>query len=250
MTTQTPMTTRRPLARTLTGLSGLTLAALLTLTACSGEADSAEFTDSAQGASQDTSGTDAAAQSPSGGSTVEPSATGDGAGGESGAGERSASVVPADAAETITYDIPSEGIDGTVTVGLHHLERRGQTLELLLTYTPEFSGNETQTLFDLHAGDHSLVAPALFDRENLKRYDILRVGGAWDTGAHWATSQGKVELASGETQPYWATFAAPEDEIDTLNVAVPAGPEFQDVTIETASGTDSEGGTGAEDGDS
>lgn len=261
MTTHTPRPPhdahRRPLARTLTAVSGVALAGLLTLTACSGEADPAEFTDNPTGAAQDAgndggSGTEAGSGA-SDGSSDPASAGGETAGegtGEGGdaPGAQSSTVDPADAMETITYDIPNAEIDGTMTVGLHHLERRGQTMELLLTFTPEFTGHEAYSLWDLHAKNHALVPPALFDRENLKRYDILRYTGGYDNGAHWSSTQAEIDLASGDTQSYWATFAAPEDEIDTINVAVPAGPEFQDVKIESTDGAGADAATDSGEG--
>lgn len=118
-----------------------------------------------------------------------------------------------------------------MTVGLHHLRVEGRTMELLLTYTPEFDQHEQYTLWELHARNHALVAPSLYDRENLKRYSILRDGG-WSSGGMWATRQADVELASGETQAYWANFAVPEDDIETINVGIPNVPEFKDVEIE------------------
>lgn len=161
-------------------------------------------------------------------------------------------IDPEDAVDTITYDIPSESIDGTMTVGLHHLRVEGETMELLLTYTPEFSGHQAYNLWELHARNHSLVAPSLFDRENLKRYDILRTCGLWDVSCVWATPQADVDLASGDTQAYWANFAVPEDEIETINIGIPNAPEFEDVEIDwdgAEPGDEDTGQDDAEDGE-
>ena len=155
-------------------------------------------------------------------------------------------IDPADAVDTISYTLPTDEIDGTMTVGLHHLIQRGRTMELLLTYTPEFRESGTFSLWELHGGNHSNVPPALFDRENLKRYDILRDGGTWDSAEIWNSKQAEHKLASGDTQAYWATFAAPEDDIDTINIAIPGAPEFEDVPIEQGAAADDATAEGGE----
>lgn len=151
-------------------------------------------------------------------------------------------IDPADAVSTITYTLPSDEIEGTMTVGFHHLRARGATMELLLTYTPDFTGDQARTLWELHGKNHSNVAPALFDRVNLKRYDILRNGGTWDGEEIWNSKQAEHTLSSGDTQAYWANFAAPEDDIETLDIGIPGAPEFEDVPIDKAPST--EGGQG------
>lgn len=209
----------------------LTSLAALSLTACSGAGGEAEFDEPADGATSDGATTEEQADGPDasdGGGQEQPSQEADGA-------EPAALVDPADAVDTISYTLPSGDIDGTMTVGLHHLRVRGDTMELLLTFTPEFTEPGAFTLWDLHGQNHTAVAPSLFDRVNLKRYDILTKGSLWDTKAKWVSMQDEHELASGDTQAYWATFAAPVDDIDTVNVGMPAGPEFEDVPIERGS---------------
>lgn len=215
-------TTRR---RALLALASLTA---LSLTACSGGGD-AEFEEdggAGNGAADGDAGKDAADQ--------EPSTASDGGGAEQAADDQpsASSVDPAEAIATLDYALPSDEIEGTMTVGLHHLRRRGETLELLLTFTPQFSGPEAHTLWDLHGGNHAMVGPALFDRENLTRYDILTTNGGWSAAERWSSEQAEHELTSGTSQPYWATFAAPVDDIDVLDVSLPAGATFEDVQIE------------------
>ena len=219
--------TRRRAALALTALAALPLAAC-------GVTEQADFED----------GPDSPApEEPEESEAAQPAAS-DGGGDESQTGTDGASggapevIDPADAVDTISYTLPTDEIDGTMTVGLHHLIQRGQTVELLLTYTPEFRESGTFSLWELHGDNHSNVPPALFDRENLKRYDILRDGGTWDSAEIWNSKQAEHKLASGDTQAYWATFAAPEDDIDTINIAIPGAPEFEDVPIEQASSDD------------
>lgn len=162
--------------------------------------------------------------------------------------EESSVVDPEDAVETVTYPIVHDDIEGEMTVGFHHLRVEGETMELLLTYTPEFDEHGAYNLWHLHNRSHYSVEPVLYDRENLKRYNVLRSGGNFDIG-HWATNQADVDVASGETQAYWANFAAPEDDISTINLGMPLGPEFKDIEIEWGDSQPSDQDTEAEDFD-
>lgn len=205
--------------------AGLAALAALTLTACASETEPAD--PATQGAAEEpdtetTTDDDTAA-------TDDETADTDADAGN--AASAAGPVEPGDALETVTYEIPTEDIDGTITVGFHHLQVDENTMELLLTFTPEFEQDEAYTLWQLHSQDHSQVAPALYDRDNLKRYDILRSGGGWDTGNVWASGQHVIELASGDTQAYWANYAVPEDDIDTISVGIPNAPEIKDVEI-------------------
>lgn len=227
--------TRRRAALALTALAALPLAAC-------GVTEQADFEDGPDSpAAEVPEESDAEQPSPSDGGGEEQQTGADDASG--GAPEV---IDPADAVDTISYTLPTDELDGTMTVGLHHLIQRGRTMELLLTYTPEFRESGTFSLWELHGDNHSNVPPALFDRDNLKRYDILGTGSAWDTPNVWNSKQAEHKLASGDTQAYWATFAAPEDDIDTINIAIPGAPEFEDVPIEQGVAADDATAEGGE----
>lgn len=215
-------------------LSALLLIGALALSACSTEGSTAGFTegeDSTEQAAATEETADQATAESSPETSDDASADNNGeSDDENGASDTQISAD--DAEETVTYNIPTGDIDGTITVGFHSLKERGDTMELTLTYTPEFEGGDAYSLYHLHSNDHAMVAPALFDRENLKRYDILRVGPTWDSENVWNSRQAVTNLNSGDTQVYQATFAAPQDDIDTINVSASGAPEFEDVQIE------------------
>ncbi|MGP5056094.1 hypothetical protein ACTXJ3_13540 [Brachybacterium paraconglomeratum] len=220
-------TTRRGALLALASLGAFSLAA------CSTGGD-AEFEESGGNGAGD-GGSD------SGSDGKEQPAASDGGGEENSAGgaddsQAASSVDPADAIATLEYPIASDEVEGTMTVGLHHLRRRGKTLELLLTFTPEFTEPGAFTLWNLHGDNHAVVAPALVDRANLTRYDILNTSQNYDSPAMWNSKQAAVELSSGDTQAYWANFAAPIDDITAIDVVMGAGPSFEDVQIEAEEG--------------
>ena len=103
-------------------------------------------------------------------------------------------------------------------------------------FSPQLNRDMVEVLWDLHGDDHSVVAPALVDRANLTRYDILTTNGSYDGPTMWNSKQAAVELASGDTQAYWANFAAPIDDISAIDVVMGAGPSFEDVQIEAEEG--------------
>ncbi|WP_062948177.1 hypothetical protein [Brachybacterium sp. sponge] len=221
------LTTRRGALLALASLGALSLAACTT-------GGDAEFEESGGNEAGD-GGSDSDS-----GDQEQPAAS-DGGGEEGSAGgaddaQAASSVDPADAIATLEYPIASDEAEGTMTVGLHHLRRRGETLELLLTFTPEFTEPGAFTLFDLHGDNHSVVAPALVDRANLTRYDILNTSKSYDSPAMWNSTQNVIELSSGDTQAYWANFAAPIDDITAIDVVMGAGPSFEDVQIEAEEG--------------
>ena len=133
---------------------------------------------------------------------------------------------PQEAVETLTYDVPNDNLQ--VTVGLHDLQVQGEVMRLDLSFTPEGGRSSSYSLWDL-AGN-SRVLPLLNDRENLKQYSVLR-GGPTDWSSETDASGTKIE--SGQTLMYYAYYAAPEDDIDTINISVIDGlVEFADVEIQ------------------
>lgn len=198
---------RRSIRRTLTPLA---LAAALGLTACSSD-EPAEFD---QG-----DGTGTAQE-------------GDAAEGSDDAGQSQSSSVgihEIDATQVLaeqTYEEP--GTDNAATFGVHSLVVEGDIMTVWLTYTPEFGSvdaGETVNLFDLV--DPMKFRPVLVDRENLTEYTPIS-----DNGQDWSISSLDVEAVNGETALWWGVYAAPQDDIDTIDLRIfDDMPEFTDVPI-------------------
>ena len=140
---------------------------------------------------------------------------------------RTGPVGPDDAVQTITFDLPGADPreEATVTVGLHSLRVEGEVMALELSFTPEFKGDGTYGIYDMH--DDVAIHPVINDRANLKQYTVLGGYNGWQTD----TGPLAPEARSGQTLQYWGYFAAPEDDIDTVSVGV-GMVEFTDVTIE------------------
>ena len=238
--------------------AGLALIAALGLTACAPDEDSAAFDDSEPASDQeqddsaaDEDEPDEEPESDADGENEDDAADEDEGGEDDADGEEDNAdgatgavdtpegpINPDDAVDTVSFSIPREDIEGTITVGVHELRVNDNTMQLLLSYTPEFGEHETYTMHHL-MGDTS-AHPSLTDRENLKRYSVLRPR---QSASPWATIMGGagLSLADGETMLYWGNYPVPEDDIETVNVSVfNAAPELEDVEIEWGDGEPSE----------
>ncbi|MCT1605881.1 hypothetical protein M3B43_00820 [Nesterenkonia massiliensis] len=232
MTRQEPQLEPRAARRTTT-LAALA-AGLVFMTACApeGEAEFAEASGPA-GESEPASAEPAEETAAESGETHEPEPTAeetDPAAEDDSADSADAAAMPLDpqdAIETISYEVPGDS-NTTVEVGLHSLRVEGEVMLLELTFTGEFYGQDTSNIYQMFGG-HA-VYPELNDRENLKQYTVIGSGSSrWSTPA---TNSG-FHYESGQTAPYWAYYAAPVDDIETITVSViPGAIEFEDVEID------------------
>lgn len=132
---------------------------------------------------------------------------------------------PEEATEAITYDLPDDEAD--VTVGLHTLQVAGDVMLLELSFTPQ-GGGGSYGFNNLNMG--RALMPLLHDRENLKQYSVLGTGSN-----RWAsnTTVSGTRVESGQSLMFYAHYAAPEDDIDTINISVIDGlVEFADAEIQ------------------
>ncbi len=113
--------------------------------------------------------------------------------------------------------------------GIHSLVVDGDTMKLKIVMTPDFSSitdSETVSLFKMTG--ESGTQPLLIDRENLKEYSVIR-----DGPKQWTADRVFTESSNGEPAVWWGVYAAPEDDIDSVDIRVLDGmPEFTNVPIE------------------
>lgn len=248
------MTTCKPLCQAVTALAAVTV---LTLTACAPDEDSAEFEDPEQvtQTQEDDEETvtdepedadDAEDEAAAAGNADEDSAAEDESNEQTeGASSSTGPLNPEDAIETITHEVPGDS-STSVEVGFHGLRVEGEVMLLELSFTGEFYGSQPMNVYSMLGG--TAIYPELNDRQNLKQYTVIGSGhNRWSTPATNSASH----YESGQTAPYWAYYAAPVDDIETITVSViPGSVEFEDVEIEW--GESDPGGTAdddAEDGE-
>lgn len=166
-----------------------------------------------------------------------------------------------DAVDTITYPISTDsGIEGEISMGLHSLEVTDQGMLLTMSFVPEYDDSDGPARFfdGLHTArsiDTHLL-PVVNDRANLKAYYVPNEAGRHSSGwvpgnrEAWA-SQLNIRPRSGETVAFWAYYPVPEDDIDTVDIAVMDGvQDFREVEIDWGSyGPGDYGDTAGEDDD-
>ncbi len=151
-----------------------------------------------------------------------------------------------DAADTITYPISTQsGMEGEISMGLHSLEVTDQGMLLTMTFVPDYDDSEGPARFhdELHTARNidSHLLPVVNDRANLKAYYVPNEAGdqlsGWAPGNREAwTSELNIRPRSGETVAFWAYYPVPEDDIDTVDIAVMDGvQDFREVEIDWGS---------------
>lgn len=224
MTRTTTIAQGRTVRRAVPLLLGATLAAL---TGCSG-GQIAGFADSTTTApantrpADDTPTTSASSTSSSSSPAGDTSSTGVG---------DSQPVSLGDPIATATIPAALDGDPkATLTVKLHSLTRRGQTLignfSFTLNSTTSTDPTEMTSLFRL-LGDRTW-SPTLIDTTNLKRHAVLDGDSIWDEAA---TSSGDTKLGAGDTVAAFAAFAAPPAEVTSMVVNMAEGAPGVDVKL-------------------
>ena len=135
---------------------------------------------------------------------------------------------PEDVIVEQTYAL-TENPDDAVTVGIQSLVVDGPAMTLTMVVTPDFSSvsdDEAVSLFDIN--EETLFRPTLLDRTNLKEYSVITNGGV-----AWASDNVETRTRNGTPMRVFATFAAPEDDIDAIEVSFRSvWTPFTDVPIQ------------------
>ncbi|MEN5072699.1 hypothetical protein ABE437_02695 [Isoptericola cucumis] len=204
-------------------LAPIAVVSLLALGACSSGGPDAEFDDAG------TAETTAGAESPADDAAESPDAT-SGATDEDGAESGGTPGVdfpdPEDVVADATFTVPGTE-DDEVRFGIESIVVSGRTTELRLVMTPEFDdGGKAASFYDAVDRDTQIT---LIDRENLKEYRVLEADG----GGRWYESDAvHTKALPGQSVGYQAFFAAPEDDITTVDVKLAdSWPVFEDVPL-------------------
>lgn len=217
----------RTLSRRHYSWSAVALSAMLVLSSCGGDGDTAEDQEDANSEATEADVDESNGEEGDGGNDADSAADEAETEPEGPQGDQTPDHEQAQA--TVTYPVGSGGDEGDmVEAGLQSLKVEGDVMVLHLTFVHD--SDRDLNLMLLH-GSGSRLLPTLNDRENLKQYTVLED----DEGNYWSTPTVATSpsMPADETIHFWAYYAAPEDDIDTLSVAISSGaPEFEDVVIE------------------
>jgi hypothetical protein len=152
---------------------------------------------------------------------------GDG-GGDRGEAAAGASAEPSSGATEVVGEttLPYSGRDGEAVVEVHALRARGELVQLTLTFTAE-GGDDgaTASLYDLWGSAGS--SPYLVDTASLNRHDVVAPEG----GSPLAPDVVGTSLSFGEPRSLSYTFAAPPENVASMDVYVGAAPPVTDVPV-------------------
>lgn len=161
-------------------------------------------------------------------SSTETSDDSDDTGSSSSADGSSAHVDELDAQDVLvsgTFPLASNP-DDTTTIGVQSLTVEGKTMVLRLVVTPDFASVSDSDVVRLYDAFDDEYRPRLIDRENLKEYAVIKASGT-DFAAPYTR-----ETPNGTPTLAWFAFAAPEDDIETIDLLVqPDWPELLDIPI-------------------
>lgn len=120
-----------------------------------------------------------------------------------------------------------------VKIGIEGIIVDGDTMELRLLFTPEENLEKVKLNEVLPYATRVHMDIKLIDRENLKEYHVIEAPGTLPT---WYQTGGRneadVEALAGEVVGFQSFYAAPEDDIDTIDVVLGVGlPVFEDVPL-------------------
>lgn len=162
------------------------------------------------------------------GCTSDSEPAGEDAGGVSSADAGVLDFDPDDIIVEQTVSFPDDPAD-EITFGVLSLKVDGEVMVLRLAVTPRLtslSDSETVSMYDISRPN--VFAPVLVDMANLKEYSVIA-----DPPHYWTSDSVDTRALNGQPMQYWAVYAAPEDDIDTIDVRLTDyWPPFTDIPIE------------------
>ncbi|MEO7557408.1 MAG: hypothetical protein ABIV94_12485 [Acidimicrobiales bacterium] len=129
---------------------------------------------------------------------------------------------------TLTVAVDVERPNDQVTFDVQSLTVEGPTMVLRFSATPDFESEDDSTgisLSDVYYQQRAGAFFQLIDRVNLKEYSVI-----YDAPNFWMSDD--IESLNGDPMFGYAVFAAPEDDLDVVDVVFRDNwPSLADVPI-------------------
>lgn len=219
-------------------VTAVALAAALTVTACSGDDDTADSggqqtvtqeTDSAEGSATDdstTEGEDASTDEATDAGTDTGTDDADPGEAESAA---EAGIDPHALGDPVgTYEVGAAGTqdpDATMRAEIFPLQREGDIVTLVTRWTLDAQESESGSFRALLGQASGLGTVSLVDPVNLRHHRVVEAGGR-------ALASPTLDTYKGGGSRYWsAVFAAPPEDVTSMTVLFPGLPAVPDVPI-------------------
>ncbi|MGI5203999.1 hypothetical protein ACQEU6_20775 [Spirillospora sp. CA-108201] len=125
-----------------------------------------------------------------------------------------------------TFDSPAAQ-GAKIDIALMGLKTSGKLATLTAQLTPHVpAGGPTRLNAYVLNGEHGL-GTALIDPVNLKRYVVVKDS----SGKELATDDIFTHMTNDQATPFYFTFAAPPENVKTIDVQIGTWPTFRDVPV-------------------
>lgn len=126
-----------------------------------------------------------------------------------------------------TFDSPAAQ-GAKVDIAIMGLRTKGRLATLNVQFTPHVpaGGPDRINAYGLN-GEHGL-GTSLIDPVNLKRYVVVKDSG----GKELETDDIFTNMTNDQATPFYFTFAAPPENVKTVDVQIGSWPTFRDIPVE------------------
>ncbi|URM95728.1 hypothetical protein LUW76_16090 [Actinomadura madurae] len=126
-----------------------------------------------------------------------------------------------------TFDSPAAQ-GAKVDIAIMGLRVKGKLATLNVQFTPHVPGAAPGRInaYGLN-GDHGL-GTSLIDPVNLKRYVVVKDS----SGKELETDDIFTHMTNDQVTPFYFTFAAPPENVKTIDVQIGSWPTFRDIPVE------------------
>ena len=126
-----------------------------------------------------------------------------------------------------TFDSPA-AVGAKVDIAIMGLKAKGKLATLTVQFTPHVPGAEPRRInaYGLN-GDRGL-GTSLIDPVNLKRYVVVKDSG----GKELETDDIFTKMTNDQATPFSFTFAAPPENVKSIDVQIGLWPMFRDIPVE------------------
>lgn len=115
-----------------------------------------------------------------------------------------------------------------VDIAIMGIKVKGKLSTLTTRITPHVppGGDQSPSLYDLN-GDEG-PGTSLIDPVNLKRYVVVEDS----SGDKMRTDYITTHIANDQPSTFWVTFAAPPENVETVDVQIGSWPTFRNIPVE------------------
>ena len=117
---------------------------------------------------------------------------------------------------------------GKVDIAIMGLKTRGRLATLGVQFTPRLPTPGTTRINAYRLNGEHLLGTSLIDPVNLKRYVVVKDSA----GKQLQTDDIFMKMTNNQTTPSFYTFAAPPENVKSIDVQIGSWPTFRNIPVE------------------